>query len=168
LEWWFATVVEYLLWFATGIFLALAGWWLWRRAPHRLAFDRGRAATPAPPITRGHDQIAVSPDAELGATAWCYWTTGQSRAALRLLYQGSLAGLATHHAVSVRASATEQECLRLAGARLTDPELLDFFERLTQVWQAAAYGHRSPDDATVRALCAAWTRHFAAAAGTPT
>jgi hypothetical protein len=167
LAWWFATVVEYLLWFATGVFLAVAGWWLWRRAPHRFVPRRRRPAAPIPRLARGRDETVAPPDAELGAAAWRLWTMGQPRAALRLLYQGSLAGLTAHHAVPLPASATEEDCLRLVAARLADPELRDFFQRLTQVWQAAAYGHRPPDDATVESLCAAWTRHFAAAAGTP-
>ncbi|MFO7642415.1 MAG: DUF4129 domain-containing protein, partial [Candidatus Competibacteraceae bacterium] len=165
--WWFATVVEYLLWFATGVCLAMAGWWLWRRAPHRSPSVRRAALASSPPLVRGRDEIVAPPNAELGAAAWRLWTRGQTREALRLLYQGSLAGLTTHYATPVPASATEEECLRLATARLADSELRDFFQRLTRVWQAAAYGHRPPDDATVESLCAAWPRHFAASAGTP-
>ena len=168
LEWWFATVVEYLLWFASGALLAWAGWWLWRRAPRPFAPLPRRAIAPDPPFVRGRDESVAPPDAELGAAAWRLWTTGQTREALRLLYRGSLAGLTTHHAIPLHASATEEECLRLVAARLKDSELLDFFQRLTRVWQATAYGHRPPDDTTVQGLCAAWSRHFTAAAGTPT
>lgn len=167
LEWRFATVVEYLLWLATGVFLALTGWWLWLRAPHRSASGRRPVSAPPPPLVRGRDKI-VAPPAELGAAAWRLWTTGQTREALRLLYQGSLAGLTTHYATPVPASATEEECLRLVAARLADPDLFDFFQQLTRVWQAAAYGHRPPGDAAVQSLCAAWTRHFAATVETPT
>ncbi len=168
LEWWLAAMVEYLLWFATGVCLAMAGWWLWRRAPHRSASGRHRALAPAPPLVRGRDEGVAPPDAELGAAAWRLWTTGQTREALRLLYQGSLTGLTTYYATPVPTSATEEECLRLVAARLKDSELLDFFQRLTRVWQAAAYGHRPPGDAAVQSLCAAWSRHFAATAGTST
>ena len=80
-----------------------------------------------------------------------------------MLYQGSLAGLAIRRGLPVRPSATEVECLRLATAQLTDPELLEFLRRLTRAWQVTAYAHRSPDEAEVHSLCAEWPRHFARA-----
>jgi hypothetical protein len=86
---------------------------------------------------------------------------------LRLLYQGSLAGLATQHGLPIRASATEDECLRLAATQLADPELLHFLRRLTRAWQATAYGHQSPDDMVAWNLCKAWPRHFASAGELP-
>ena len=56
---------------------------------------------------------------------------------------------------------TEDECLRLATIHLTNPQLLDFFRRLTRNWQTAAYAHRPPETATAQALCAEWPRYFA-------
>lgn len=165
---WFATVLEYSLWVGLGIFIVIAGRWLLRAAPHWSA--RTKKPRPAPAsatILQGQGAAVVSPNAGLAATAWQLWACGQPREALRLLYQGSLAALATHYALPVQTSATEDECLRLAVARLADPELLSFFRQLTRAWQATAYAHRPPDAATAQALCAAWPRYFAAAGELP-
>lgn len=163
----FAAGVEYALWFALGLLVAVAAWRLWRWP----AIARGRRprralAKPAPVL--GRNDLAAPPDADLGEVAWRLWTAGQPREALRALYRGSLAGLATRHGVPVSTSATEEDCLRLAAARLSDSELLGFFRRLTCVWQATAYAHRPPDETGARALCVEWPRHFAAPAGSST
>lgn len=161
---WFAAVVEYALWFALGVFVAMAGWWLWRQKPRVRGSRRRRVAPKAPPLL-GRNECAGPPDAGLGADAWRLWTAGQPREALRVLYQGSLAGLATRHGLPVSASATEDECLRLAAVHLADLELLDFLRQLTRVWQATAYAHRPPDAADARRLCEEWPRRFAPAGG---
>lgn len=159
----FAATVEFLLWFALGMSIAFIGVWLWRRPPGALSLRRRRAAPgPAPPA-QGHTVLMTPPEAGLGGTAWRLWSEDQPREALRLLYQGSLAGLATQYGLPIPASATEDEGLRLAARYLTDAELLEFFRRLTQLWQATAYAHRPPDEIAARNLCEAWPRHFATA-----
>lgn len=160
---WFAATVEALLWFAVGLFIAVAGWWLWRHAPGAFSQARQRVVKSGARLVQGRDEITVPPAAGLGDTAWQLWIEGQPREALRMLYQGSLAGLATRRGLPVRPSATELECLRLATAHLTDLELLEFLRRLTRAWQATAYAHRLPDEADARSLCAEWPRHFAKA-----
>ena len=164
---WFATTVEIALWFGLGLFIAIGGWWLWRQAPRRLATGKPRARTSSIPPILGRHETAVAPEAGLGTHAWRLWNAGQPRAALRLLYLGSLAGLATRHSLPIRASATEDECLRLATTQLADPQLLGFFRRLTRAWQATAYGHRPPDEGAARSLCEEWPRHFAPAGEPP-
>ena len=160
---WFAATVEALLWFAVGLFVIVTGWWLWRHAPKAFSHARPRVVKSGSRLVQGRDEITVPPDAGLGDAAWQLWSEGQSREALRMLYQGSLAGLAIRRGLPVRPSATEVECLRLATAQLTDPELLEFLRRLTRAWQVTAYAHRSPDEAEVHSLCAEWPRHFARA-----
>ncbi|MCP5158668.1 MAG: DUF4129 domain-containing protein [Gammaproteobacteria bacterium] len=158
---WFAATVEGLLWVALGIFITMAGGWLWRRAPGLPKRVRRRSGLfPVLPMP-GHDAMIVPPEAGLGDTAWRLWSDGQPREALRLLYRGSLAGLATQHGLPVRKSTTEEECLRLAAAQLADSDLLGFLRRLVRAWQAAAYAHRLPDAADARRLCVEWSRHFA-------
>ncbi len=164
---WFAATIELLLWLAVGLFIAVAGWWLWRRTPRAFTRARQRAAQSGPRLVQGRNEITIPPDAGLGDTAWRLWTEGQPREALRLLYQGSLAGLAAQHGLPVRPSATEDDCLRLAVAQLANPELLGFLRRLTRAWQAIAYAHRIPDEADARSLCLEWPRHFAAAGALP-
>lgn len=164
---WFAATVEIALWFSFGLFIAIAGWWLWRQAPPGSTTGKRRARpSGARPILGRHETV-VAPEAGLGIRAWRLWKTGQPREALRLLYQGSLAGLATQYDLPIRASATEEECLRLAEAQLADPQLLNFLRRLTRAWQATAYGRRPPDDDDAWILCEEWTRHFASAGALP-
>ncbi len=158
---WFAAMVETLLWFSVGLFIALAGWWALRKAPRTLARVRRRSARRSPPPDQGRYEALSPPAADLADEAWRLWDAGQWREALRMLYRGSLAGLATHYRLPTPASATEDECLRLATIHLADPELLDFFRRLTGNWQTAAYAHRPPETATAQALCAEWARYFA-------
>lgn len=157
----FAATVEFLLWFALGMSMAFIGFWLWRRPPGALSLRRRCAVLVPPSLTQGCAAIMTLPDAGLGGAAWRLWSEGQPRAALRLLYRGSLAGLATQYGLPIPASATEDEGLRLAGRHLTDVELLDFFRRLTHLWQATAYAHRPPDEIAARNLCEAWPRYFA-------
>lgn len=159
---WFAAVVEHALWFALGMFLAVAGWGLWRQVPRPRGARQPRAAAVKVPLLLGRNERVVPPDSELGTAAWRLWSAGQPREALGLLYQGSLTGLATRHGLPVAASATEEDCLHLAAAQLRDPELLGFFRQLTRAWQATAYAHRPPDEADAWHLCEQWSRHFAA------
>jgi hypothetical protein len=163
----FAMGVEYALWFALGLLAAVAAWRLWRGPVSARGRPPRRASAKPAPIL-GRNDLAAPPDADLGEVAWRLWTAGQPREALRALYRGSLAGLATRHGVPVSTSATEEDCLRLAAARLGDDELLGFFRRLTRVWQATAYAHRPPDETGARALCLEWPRHFAAPTGSST
>jgi len=160
---WFAAMIEYGLWFALGVAIAMAGWWRWRQ-PRRATSPRRRHAAVQPSLRAGWNAQTAPPDAELGAAAWRLWNAGQPREALRVLYQGSLAGLAIRHGLPVAASATEDECLRLAVAQLHDPELLEFLRQLTRCWQATAYAHRPPAETDTRRLCEEWPRHFATAA----
>lgn len=155
---WLATAVEYGLWFALGVFVAVVGWWWVRQKPAAPTRRRRIPLVDAP--TFGRDRTTAPPEAGLGDIAWRLWVAGRPRDALLALYRGSLAGLATRHGVPVSASATEDECLRLAASRLSDPELLGFLDRLTRAWQATAYAHRPPDPVSARALCEEWTRHF--------
>ena len=160
---WFAVIVETLLWVGFGLVIVIIGWWMVRRGPRTLAGIRRRSARPPVLPIQGRSETLAAPAADLADRAWQLWSAGQSREALRLLYQGSLAGLAIHYRLPTPTSATEDECLHLAAIHLADPDLLDFFRRLTRAWQAAAYAHRPPDPAMAQALCQQWPRYFVAA-----
>ena len=54
---------------------------------------------------------------------------------------------------------TEGEARRLV-ARRAAPEVSGVFDRLTRVWQLAAYAHRMPEDEVVRVLCDEWPQAF--------
>lgn len=159
---WFAATMETLLWVTLGGFGAVALWWLWRHRGLGVASRRRRLQPGGATARSGQEERIAAPAADVGSLAWRLWQAGHRREALRALYRGSLAGLATRHGLPVSASATEEECLRLATARLPEGALLDFFQRITHTWQAAAYAHRPPEDAAAEALCREWPRHFAA------
>ena len=159
---WFAIIVETLLWIGFGLVIVIIGWWMVRRGPRTLAGIRQRTVGPPPLPTQGRSETPTGPAADLADQAWRLWNAGQSREALRLLYQGSLAGLAIHYRLPTPTSATEDECLQLATIHLADdPDLRDFFRRLTRAWQAAAYAHRPPDTVMAQTLCQQWPRYFA-------
>lgn len=165
---WFAAALEMALWLALGLFMAITVRWLWRRRPGQASLGKRRMGrSGASPIQGGHAVTPAPPAADLGAAAWNLWNAGQPREALRLLYQGSLAGLATQYGLPLRASVTEEECLRLTAAHLTDPPLIDFLRDLIHAWQATAYGCQPPDEAVARKLCEEWPRRFAATGAWP-
>ena len=160
-------IIEALLWVAMGLCIIVAIGWLWRRTPNAVNRAGQRVVKSGPQWVQGRHDVLAPPDAGLGEAAWRLWIEGQPREALRVLYQGSLAGLATQCGLPIRPSMTEEECLRLVAAQLTDAALLDFLRRLTPIWQATAYAHRLPDAADAQRLCVEWPQHFAKAAERP-
>jgi len=117
-----------------------------------------RAATP-PSHVRDLDIRHESLPADIGAAARTLWERGQARGALSLLYRGALSRLVHLHAVPIRASSTEEECVRLAARTLDRPDS-DFLARLVQAWELTVYGSRLPDGAEVLALCAGFDAHL--------
>jgi hypothetical protein len=96
---------------------------------------------------------------DLGAAARALWDSGDSRAALALLYRGLLSRLAHVHEVPIRASSTEGDCLALAERKL-DAARFDYTTRLVRNWQRAIYGGMTLDTADVHALCAQFSAHL--------
>jgi hypothetical protein len=155
-----AKVVEVLLW---GLLLALAILLLWRRREwlttlvSRLQPNR-RPTPPASPLqhqARVPDHV-LPPD--IASTAERLWAS-QPREALSLLYRGLLSRLQTDHQLSLRGADTEGQVLAQI-ARLRQPALEDFSRRLTQHWQALAYGHRPVPLDQQRQLLADWRALF--------
>jgi hypothetical protein len=122
----------------------------------RLVRERGLPRVPkqfvAPSHVRDLDIRPESLPDDVGAAALALWERGEQRAALALLYRGTLSRLVHVHAVPIRASSTEGECLALARPRLAEPGAR-YAARLVDVWTAAVYGGREPAAGTVRALC---------------
>jgi hypothetical protein len=122
----------------------------------RLVRERGLPRVPkhfvAPSHVRDLDIRPESLPDDVGAAALALWERGEQRAALALLYRGTLSRLVHVHAVPIRASSTEGECLTLARPRLAEPGAR-YAARLVEVWTAAVYGGREPAAGTVQALC---------------
>ena len=122
----------------------------------RLVRERGLPRVPkqfvAPSHVRDLDIRPESLPDDVGAAALALWEGGEQRAALALLYRGMLSRLVHVHAVPIRASSTEGECLALARPRLAESSAR-YTASLVEVWTAAVYGGREPAAGTVQALC---------------
>lgn len=122
----------------------------------RLLRTRGVPRVPKPFAAPSHvGDLDIRPESlpdDVGAAALALWQRGDQRAALALLYRGSLSRLVHVHGVPIRASSTEGECLALARPRLVQPSAR-YVARLVETWAAAVYGGRTPAASAVEALC---------------
>lgn len=122
-----------------------------------------RARLSLPTHVRDLDIRPESLPDDIGAAAWQRWRAATDwtarRAALSLLYRGALSRLVHVHAVPIRASSTEGECVALACEAMARAggaaagERVRYVGQLVDVWQRAVYGLRTPGDDTVQALC---------------
>lgn len=85
------------------------------------------------------------------------------REALSLLYRGSLVAASQYYGLPLRSGDTEGKILARVGKRL--PDLLAYWQPLTQLWIALAYAHRLPEKAQVAQLCGQYRQHFARFSG---
>ncbi|MCB9795767.1 MAG: DUF4129 domain-containing protein, partial [Alphaproteobacteria bacterium] len=111
-----------------------------------------------PEATEGETLFPEDLPPQLAQEAWAAWTRGQHVLALAMLYKGALIKL-VERGLPITDGMTEGEARRLV--RRKAPEAVSgVFDRLTRTWQLAAYAHRMPDDASVRALCDDWPGAF--------
>jgi hypothetical protein len=101
--------------------------------------------------------------ADVGAAVRALWLAGDRRAALSLLYRGTLSRLVHSYDVAIGDASTEGDCVRLARAALPD-ERGDFVARLVGAWQLAVYGDRPLPSAQVLGLCDDFDRMLPAVA----
>jgi len=148
---WFARSSRALLWVAAGLLAALLVLYVVRLLRARGA-PRASGRFVAPSHVGDLDIRPESLPDDVGAAARSLWDRGEHRAALALLYRGLLSRLVHVHAVPIRDSSTEGDCLALAARRL-DEERRTFASRLVHVWQVAVYGGEDPETADVHALC---------------
>jgi hypothetical protein len=122
----------------------------------RLVRTRGLPRLPAQRVAPSHVRdLDIRPESlpsDVGAASLALWRSGEQRAALALLYRGTLSRLVHTHGVPIRASSTEGECLALARPRLTEPSAR-YVSRLVETWAAAVYGGLEPQAGAVEALC---------------
>jgi len=129
---------------------------------------RRQAATDAPlqldaavpQRVRQYDIRPESLPADVGAAAWAQWQAGELRPALALLYRGALSRLVHRHALPIRSSSTEGDCMALARRHLpTEPS--DYFARVTRARLLGSYAGRWPDGEEVRELCRLFEQRLA-------
>nr|HET7860232.1 DUF4129 domain-containing protein [Caldimonas sp.] len=90
--------------------------------------------------------------ADIGAAVRALWMAGERRAALSLLYRGTLSRLVHSYQVAIGDASTEGDCIRLARAALPS-ERGDFVAALVGAWQLAVYGDRPLANEHVLRLC---------------
>ncbi len=83
----------------------------------------------------------------------------QPRAALALLYRGSVEKLAERLGTPFPPGATEAECVR-RSRRLAEPDSEVIFQKVVRAWQAAAYAHRLPNAHEFEALIEEWSMRW--------
>ncbi|MGB0712243.1 MAG: DUF4129 domain-containing protein [Gammaproteobacteria bacterium] len=162
-------IAEVLLWLAIGF---LVVWLLTRlpalRAGLRMGVRASRRDDPAPDTLFGLDVRPESLPDDVPAAVMELWSRGEGRAALALLYRGTLSAVLRVHPLPVGAGATEGDVLRVSRSSLSEPQF-EALEQITRTWQAMAYAHREPAEPRVQGLCDRWRREFetASPAGKP-
>ncbi len=116
----------------------------------------------APTHVRDLDIRPESLPEDIGAAARELWNQAEHRAALALLYRGALSRLAHVHAVPIRHSTTEGECVGLAARHLSASGA-HYVAQLVRIWQRAVYRGEEPATEPVMMLCDG----FAAALSAP-
>ena len=117
----------------------------------------GRQGVRLPSHVRELDIRPESLPADIGAAVRELWLAGERRAALSLLYRGTLSRLVHSYAVAIGDASTEGDCVRLARAALPAPRA-DFVAALVHAWQLAVYGDRPLATEHVLRLCADFDR----------
>ena len=114
--------------------------------------ERVGAGFVAPTHVRDLDIRPESLPDDVGAASLDLWRNGEHRAALALLYRGCLSRLAHVHAVPIRDSTTEGECVLLAAGHL-GPDSAAYVSQLVRTWQRAVYRGEDPTAEVVTPLC---------------
>lgn len=97
----------------------------------------------------------LAPDAIADAAASC-WRAGQKREALALLYRGCVHVVGRAAGQALPEAATERDCLE--QAMRAGEAIAPGITHIVKTWQAAAYGHRMPNEAAFDFLLETW-RH---------
>lgn len=154
-----ATLIARFFEYAAWALVVLALCFLIVRRAQWLHWFRVRPTTPRDPrsaIVIG--ELVIDPDSlpqDIPAHVLAQWRAGDRRGALSLLYRGTLHALISRHALELPDSATEAESLRRIRRRMSET-IATYSEQLTNVWLAAAYAGRWPQEADVIRLCDAY------------
>lgn len=125
---------------------------------------RPRRRTPPPPTElAGFDIRPQSLPENIPETAHGLLLAGDMRAALSLLFRGSLSRLAHQEQVPFARGDTEGDCLK----RISEyaPARAAFIARLLGCWQRLAYAHQPIAAAELESICQEWRREFGLGAG---
>jgi len=154
----FARVLEFLLWTALVVGIALVAWryraflrqWLPSRTQRRPRVWRMRRLA----SREGIDLDVLPTLDDIGENARMLWQQREHRAAMALLYVASLYEIAASD-ISLDDSHTELECLELAQQHL-NADATQYFVDITMAWLRQAYAHQAPTNAAFFAFCDQW------------
>jgi len=151
-----AFLAEYGLWLLLAIILS---WLIWKSS------DWMPWLKDKMPAKRELDEVSekevINLDtlpSDLSSAVRQLWTQ-QPRAALALLYRGSVEKLSDRLGVPFPPGATEAECIR-RSRRLGHAESEAVFQKVVRAWQAAAYAHRLPDADQFESLLVEWSHRW--------
>ena len=148
---WVAEAGRLLIWAAAATLAALLAIYILR-----FVKERDLRAAPAATRTPSHIQeLDIRPESlpdDIGAAARALQERGALRAALALLYRGSLSRLVHVYGLPIRESTTEGECIDLA-ARSLSPHSCTYMSQLVRVWQRAVYRGEAPQPQVLTSLC---------------
>ena len=133
------------------------------------AADAGLRGADALNLPTHVNQLDIRPQAlpdDVGAAALALWRSGRAQEAMSLLYRGALSRLVHGHAVPIRSSSTEGDCLMLARPRLPQPAYA-YLARLVAAWRSTVYAGRQPADEEVAGLCQGFKAGLAGAEAAP-
>jgi hypothetical protein len=151
-----AAVGEGVMWLAVGALLVyLIYWFLHHNGLLQRRMQQQVSHASLPVSVAGLDIRPDNLPDDIGATVGGLLKNGQLRPALSLLYRGAISVLVHRDQLKIPNSATEGECLLLARQVLQQEDYA-YIERLTRIWQAAAYGHMLPDQQALQQLCSDW------------
>jgi len=149
---WLAQTSRVLLWTVIGVLVAIVVIFL-LRIFRDYPVNTKSSINPLPTHVRDLDIRPESLPDNIGTAAWQLWQQQQHRGALSLLYRGLLSRLVHRHAVPIKDSSTERQCMELARAHLQALQM-DYVTRALKTWQVAIYGAKLPTDEEVQILCA--------------
>lgn len=110
---------------------------------------------PPPTMVMG---MAVTPESlpeDLLGQAKAYWSKGQPKLAMSLLYRGALTKLITEKEVAIENSDTESECLAQVQQAVPGA-MANYFKSLSAHWMRIAYSREDLPREEFESLCANW------------
>lgn len=132
-----------------------------RWLPYLLVEQSSRGQRPRVVLATGEITAAELPEDVPGRVREL-WAAGRHRAALSLLYRGSVFAMVDRYGLRLPESATEGSCIA-AVTRQSGETQSEYFRSIVNVWIRLAYGSELPSDETVQALTADWARHYGGA-----
>ena len=152
----FASISEILLWLTVGAVSAYLMLWFLRNRSLLGGPNTPQRHSPELPVSiAGLDIRPENLPLDIVTEARRLFTQDEVRDGLGLLYRGALSTLVHRDQLQIPVSATEGECLHLAG-QVQPADRQRYLQRLTLVWQERAYAHRDPDAQELDRLCQGW------------